>query len=655
MDTELITKGEDQANPVFEKLPKTIITGLFGEKYDQILSSLKDTEDKTKQYYKDIEKKINEKYKEFNSNIEHYIQSLANKFLIIFGLDEDNINQRKFKVIQNKAKKYLDRLIEIKNMQEQIIENIKLEQSILLESFNITKNLDNDKSIVNNFIEKEFSNIINTWLFTKIDFHNFNLIKALDNSNIDENYKNIISSFIQNKTFIMDITSQKKNQEMNTNESKFISFLSKNIIKMKINKTGNVQLIEDFPKLKSLEFNKCKFSKEKDKYSIIGKCCSLEKLVFNGEDVFVTRMLNNLPQNLTKLILSNNNFINIDYKNIMNKYIIKSTSLRKNLEVLSFSNNNLTRVELYPGLSQFYSLREIDFQKNRINYLKMDNFNPSEKICINFCYNKFSTELIGNDNTLFLLSGNIFLSDIEKCKEYYNQLEKQLNNYKISLTHLAISFLPKEFTEEFLERIIINNTILINLKYLDLSYNNMNCHNLFAFFNNNMGLINLKKLNLSGNQLDDTFFEKYLDNNYNNIFTKIQKINLSNNLIGNKSKINIKDLGEEPKERKEDVYKFRLIYKFIFSNKNLSKLYLTKNPISEKIEIPENIAINNYSSNINRDNQNKIIIDSFYSLLKKIFQEISMNKEENDNRGIFNLKFDINRQINLNSKNINFK
>ena len=669
MDTDLTLRKESQSNPTFEKFPKKIINILFGDEYYKILSSMKEMEDKTKQYYKDIEKKINEKYKEFNSNIEQYLYNITNKFSTVFGLNEDNINQRKLKEIQNRTKKYLDKLIKIKNMQEQIIENIKLEQSILLESFNITRNLDNDKSIVNIFLEKEFNNIINSWLFTKIDLQNFNLIKALDNSNLDQNYKYIIQNIIllsHNKTYIMDISQpEKNNKEQNTfsfesmksNESKLIPFISKNLTKMKISKIGDVdtpfRIIGELPKLKKIEIKHCLLSKSSDKNSLIQKFPTLETLIFKGVYNFDLLMLNNITQNLTKLILSNNNFINTDYNNIMEYCILKSTSLKKNLEVLSFSNNNLTDIELDQGLSRFYSLREIDFQRNRITNFKMENFN--EVICINCCYNKFSTELIGNDNTIVLLSGNIFLTNKEKCKEYYNKLEKKLKNNEISLTHLAISFLPKEFTNEFLERIIINNTILINLKYLDLSYNSMNCTNLFAFFNNNKGLINLKELNLSGNQLDDTFFEKYLNNNYNSLFSKIKKINLSNNLIGSNNNINIQDLGEEPKERKEDVYKFRLIYKFIINNKNLSKLYLTKNPINEKIEIPNNVNINNYTSNINRDNQNKIIIDSFYSLLKKIFEEISMNKEEKDNRGIFNLKFDINRQINLNSKNINFK
>ena len=162
----------------------------------------------------------------------------------------------------------------------------------------------------------------------------------------------------------------------------------------------------------------------------------------------------------------------------------------------------------------------------------------------------------------------------------------------------------------------------------------------------------------SGNKLDDTFFEKFLEFKYNNIFTKLQKINLSDNLIGNEVEINPADLGEESKikNRIQDVYKLRLIYKFIEKNKNLSKLYLTKNPMSEKSVISTDLDMNQISALINRDenNNNKIIIDTFYSFLKKITDELLMNREEKVNRGQFNIKFDIDTHINLNSDNFNY-
>ena len=82
---------------------------------------------------------------------------------------------------------------------------------------------------------------------------------------------------------------------------------------------------------------------------------------------------------------------------------------------------------------------------------------------------------------------------------------------------------------------------------------------------------------------------------------------------------------------------------------------MTKNPMSEKSVISTDLDMNQVSALINRDeNDNKIIIDNFYSFLKKITDELLMNREEKVNRGQFNIKFDIDTNINLNSDNFDY-
>ena len=132
-------------------------------------------------------------------------------------------------------------------------------------------------------------------------------------------------------------------------------------------------------------------------------------------------------------------------------------------------------------------------------------------------------------------------------------------------------------------------------------------------------------------------------------------------MIGNSCTINIEDLGEEVEVREDriiDVFKLRLIYKFIEKNKNLSKLYLTRNPMSFRsaiISTSKDVNIEEILNTIPRDQNQNIIINSFYTFLKKISDELLKNKEEkNNNRGQFNIRFDIDTQINLNSENFNF-
>ena len=56
-----------------------------------------------------------------------------------------------------------------------------------------------------------------------------------------------------------------------------------------------------------------------------------------------------------------------------------------------------------------------------------------------------------------------------------------------------------------------------------------------------------------------------------------------------------------------------------------------------------------------KDESDHIIINCFYSFLLKIMQELLKNKEEKNNRGNFNLKFDIGQEINFNSETFPIK
>ena len=640
----------------------------YGKEYEQMLSSIKDLENKAKEYFKEIQSKLNEKFVEFNSNLVQYFQNLTNKFSKIFGINNEEIDKRKMKFIQGITKKYIDKIIKIKNLNEQILEGVKSGISIFFDSFDITKDLKND-NLVNRFLDKEFDNIINSWLFLKIDFRNYNMIKTLNNTNIEEEYKAYIYKYCKNKTFITNINPPKMKNE---NDNSFIyqdmdgectkyfleTYLEQTSIKINDIKNVDKQFksTDDYPKLKKLKFKNCIFSTKESKNSLIKRCPNLEKLILNGTYNFELKMLENLSHNITKLILANNNFINTDFNNIMNKYIINSDFLREKLEYLSFSNNNLTNIKLNGKINKFYSLKEIDFHKNKIYKISGDDLNFNDMKCINCCYNKFSrAELWRHNNIIALFSGNLFLTDSLQCENYYNNLQTKLTDNKASLTILSISFLKGTFAEQYLGNIVIDYTILSNIRKLDLSYNELTCDTLFKFFNNNISLINLKVLNLTGNKLNDLFFEKYINNDYHIIFTKLQKINLNNNLIGDQSKITLDELGEEPEgenDKKQIIYKLRLIYKFIEKNKHLSKLCLSKNPLKEKLDI-QNIDISRVDFGIKRDEQNNIIIDSFYSFLKKIENELLMNKEEKENRSHFIIKFNIENMPELNMENIN--
>jgi hypothetical protein len=682
MESEPNVENENKESNVTENIMETptptdnidkILKSVYGNIYEQTKDTFRKMEDKTKNYFNSIIKDLDKKYEEFNSNIHKYLLKATTRFTKVFKLDE-NIDEEKANLIQNYTKENLDQLIKIVNMQDQILQSIQETIDILISTFDISKFLDKEKP-VQYFLEKEFEKIINSWLFIKLDIEKFNFAKSINNSNLNSNFKEFIYKACQDKNFIMNIgpaeilideLNEFKYDDVKKDDIIMISNNANNLARLKINKVDYTEYcfkdVKNFPKLNYLKLNNVSFQ-DKNKFSIFKKCPNLEKLVINGVNNFEIKMLEDLSKNITKLIFSNNNFINYDFQTIMTSYIIKSDSMRRNLLLLSFSNNCITSVDLESlvrSKQRFYSLKELDFHKNRINKFTINpEFFPELKT-INCCYNKFSSSSFkGYTDILTLLSGNLFLTNLNICKNYYGKLSKQLNEYKISLTYLSLSYLPSNFCDKYLSNIIINDNILISLKKIDLSYNNLTCDTLFNFFNNNKGCLYLRKLNLCGNKLDDTFFERYLNLKLYNIFARLQKINLNDNLIGGPNKINIIDLGEEPKiikeENKMDVYKLRLIYKFIVANKNLSKLSISKNPMNSKSVISTDIDMSNVSKLMQKDNSNHYIINDFYSFVVKIITELLKNNDEKVNRGHFNLKFDIGDTININSENFRYQ
>jgi len=330
-----IDNDNKEGKKAAEILSRKTTNNLYGEEYDKISLSIKEMEEQTKKYFKDIGNKLEEKFKEFNLNLNNNFVKLSNKFSKAFGLDEENVDQEKAKFLQNNTKKYLEQLIKIKNMIEQIIDSIKMEMSILINSLDISKSLEEEKPIPK-FLAKEFNNIVNSWIFIKLDFENFNLTKTINSSNIDNDFKDFIYKVCQNKNFIMSIGPVKGSdeilnaydyEEIQKQDSILMAENCKNLTKMKVNKIRNADIPfkldnKNFPKLRYLKFNNCSFSEQKDeKCALIGKCVALEKLIINGAHNFEANMLKDFSKNLTKLVLSNNNFVNSDFKNIMENYI----------------------------------------------------------------------------------------------------------------------------------------------------------------------------------------------------------------------------------------------------------------------------------------------------------------------------------------------
>ena len=240
----IINIDNKENHPSKERLSKETIDTLYGDEYNKISLLIKEMENNTKKYFKEVEQKLMDKFRDFNANLENYFVILSNKLSEAFGFGEENIDEETIKLIQNNTKKNFDKIIKMKNIHEQILESIKMAVSILFNSLDIAKILDKDKPI-REFLEKEFTNIVNSWLFVKLDFENFNLTKTINNSNLDDDFKEFIYKVCQNNNFVMNIgpirrTDENLNafeyEEVSSQDSTMITENFRNLTKMKIYK-----------------------------------------------------------------------------------------------------------------------------------------------------------------------------------------------------------------------------------------------------------------------------------------------------------------------------------------------------------------------------------------------------------------------------------
>ena len=384
----------------------------------------------------------------------------------------------------------------------------------------------------------------------------------------------------------------------------------------------------------------------------------IKKLNITNAKNLEIKMLENLSDNLTSLSLSNNNLVDFEFNIIMNDYIKKSSSLRNNLEYLSFAKNDLTYINLNDIINQkssFHALKNLDLSKNSIYKLNIPFEYFSELKCINICNNNFSRNYFNNidKDIVVLQSGNLFLSNLNLANKYFSDINIKLNKYPIKLVYLNLSFIPDLISNDYFSKLEINDTILLELKKINFSYNNMTNATFFQFIKNNKGLLNLKSLNLKGNKLNDLFFEEYLNLKLNNIFTNLKKINLEENLLGDDdiTVTPITEEGDSDNNSNNRIYKLRLLYKFIAENKSLNQMNITKNDILKSFQIFDVYQSSENNFKVNR--KGKLIINCLNSLLLKVKRELLIKNDESCsefNRNKFNLKFDCQTSINQNSE-----
>ena len=635
---------------------------------------------KIKNLSKDYSEKLKSFSNTFSNKIEIFLDEI-NIFKDIIEQDNSNfslLNEKPSKERENKIEnepkipsgKYIKLMDKIYDVYSQIFSSIEHNFDIMLKFLDISKNIDKINP-VNDFLFQEFNNIINCWLFKKIDFTKFDFNKALDKYNLGDNFKNFVSKEFKKKHFdieiicpkgeIYDSKEQKKAKEKKDNDIKLLEESKTDLMKLHLSNAGDVSTYigkNEFVKLKKLYIENSILSNP----NIFRAMNNLENLTIKSCPNFQIEMLEYIPPKIKKLSLEKNNFVNMDLENILKGIFPNNNNLLEHLEYLSFAGNNLTRVDLsvLPSKTIFSGLKVLNFRKNNIYKFI---FNPEKFPNLSFidgCKNNLNKTYLSQLKKIGSLeSENGFLFQPEICKKYYNNIKQKLITnekglYKIN--YLNISYMPKEQTLQYFNDFNINEQIRTHLKKLDLSNNELNCDIFFKFVEQNNGFANLRTLNLNGNEIDDTFFEKF----QYKYFCKLQHLYLNSNKIGDSTvnilyndKVKIDEKYKTDKDKKL-VFKLRLIYKFIQNNICLNKLSLTKNPICDFYSaVPEpNKNADKSDKYIKRDENNKIIINCLFSLLIKIRDELLKEEKGEDNsRNSFNLRFDCRSNVNKNSEN----
>ena len=648
---------------------RNILNYIYGDDIFVIIDELSKFKENSKAYLKATQEELNIKYNFFETEVLKYINSTTNKIINAFRLDISNLDEETRKIVQELVKEKIIFINKVITLYKQITEIIK-QNFLILKNF--LDNFDLNKEFpIQDFFKKEFNNITTSWLFLKLDLEKFDFKNIIEESNLNQNYKDFLMKECNEKSSFMNIILP-KNKENDTSNLNIINY--KELYKEEINLLSensnhlvklnmkNVPVIEDFlgkskyDKLEKLNLKNSNITDNK----IFNQFSSLTKLSIKYCPDLDTSIFNDINLlNLKYLILEKNGFIDQDLDNLISNFILKSPDLIDNLEILSFAYNNLSNIDFNHYLTTpkhvFNSLNSLILNHNELYKITIDKYYfPELKLldCSNNNLNSYYFSDLQNDDILILQSGNFFLMDDSLCQIYYSNIRNKLANTDyLSLRKLDLSYMPTLFSNSFLSNININHSLFINLKKLNLSYNGISCDTLFNFFEKNKECLKLRTLNLNGNQLDDTFFERFLNLGLNKIFSNLKKLYLNDNNIGCNDEIDYKD--EEPiskKEYEKDIYKLRLMYKFICENKNLKLISINKNPISEKnIVMYEDIINEEDKEGILIKNKNgEIIINDFYSFLIKIKNELT---ERND----LNIKFDCLYDVNFNSKDFNYE
>ena len=566
---QLIRKTINQSKISFER--QNSDNDSFNYNFNDLINvQLNEVKQNTLSYLDKAKIELDKKYSLYIQKINEYINENEKKISKFFTNFEPNENFMNY--ADDKIFKQIDNLLEI---HENIFSALEDHISLLftfLEEYNLIQ----QKNPLENFLNKNSSDILNCWFLSKISFDKLSLSNIIINKDLSD----LVTGYLSKKTNnnFAKITIQKDTVGKLSFETEFLRDNINNLKKLKFvglpSDSVNSILTQLRKKKKETEIENedgfVEYSNDIDNPVGIGKKLKSLSII---ESNIITNKYTPLPKiNLPVLakvkikksklpldyffdsIVGQTSFLRIinmqncqltdkDF-NIFFSYLIKKTYLQDSLQHLGFSENQLT----YINLKQFVlkggnmkNLQYFDLNKNNIYEFVTDNFKalPALKVLdltdnnisnysfFETVYSKHKKKVMP---CIVLLCNNLFVSNNkENNKKYRKYIYDCLPSFKYKIKKVNLSLLFNKDNNEELYLLRISPYVKISMLKLNLSYCGLKTETVWKLLQNNYGLLNLVSLNLSYNFITNNFFT--LCGGQDISLEKLRSIDLSMNQI----------------------------------------------------------------------------------------------------------------------------
>ena len=583
---------------------------------DLINIQLNEVKQSTLSYLDKAKLELDKKYTSYIHKINEYInenEKKISKFFTGFEINENFTNYADDKIF-----KQIDNLLEIHdNIFSALEDHISL-LFTFLEEYNLIQ----QKNPLENFLNKNSSDILNCWILSKINFDKLSISNIITNKDLSDLVTGYLSKKSNNN--FANITIQKDTKGKLTFETEFLRDNINNLKKLKF-----LGLSSDTVKAILTQLNKKKkkesenddgfieyFNDNESPVGIGKKLKSLsiiESNIISSNDFPLPKI--NLPV-LSKVkikksklpldyffdsIVGQTSFLRIinmqncklsdkDF-NMFFSYLNKKKYLQESLQYLGFSENQLSYINLKPFLlkqGNLINLKYFDLNKNNIFEFVTDNFKalPSLKVLdltdnniSNFSFFDaiYSKHKKNDMPCIVLLCNNLFVSNNrENNMRYRKYIYDCLPNFKYKIKKVNLSLLFNKDNNDELYFLRISPYVKISMVKLNLSYCGLKTETVWKLLQNNYGLLNLVSLNLSFNLITNNFFT--LCGGQDILLEKLRIIDLSMN------QINCKDINslENVENFINNYQKLKKIK--IQENSFMKDLFLLYEQNKEKIE-----------------------------------------------------------------------